>query len=105
MSENIQISEETKVDKETDKSSENEKYEITIEIDCPPGAPRPDEYMKDICKDILKQEYHNPISTFFGEWDWKFEVLKSEADGIKEKIMDYLKSLYYKNCIRYGAVS
>jgi len=78
---------------------------LVVEIDCPPGSPRPDTYMKTICDDILKQEYHNPVSTFFGEWDWHFEILKSEAEAIQKKVMEYLVKLYNGGCIRYGGAN
>lgn len=75
----------------------------TIEIDCAPGAPRPDCYYKVICEK-LNIEYAEPISRFFGNWTWVLPDLTDEQVKLYDEIVPtYIKGLYEKGHIRYGS--
>jgi hypothetical protein len=92
---------------ETKQESVNTERMVNIKvvIDAPPGAPRPDVYMKVISKDILNQEYKNPEYTFMGEWGWEYEIPKSKYEEFQKSVMEYLTKLYYSGAIRYGEFS
>ena len=78
---------------------------LHLEIDCAPGPIRPDVYAQVICSKH-NIEYKEPVTKFFGNWVWDLptsfpeELLTATADTV----MVYLKELYERNNIRYGAV-
>lgn len=73
---------------------------VTLEIDCDPFAPRPDEYAKEIFKNILHSDYQPPRSVCFGCWTWEnVECTREQKDLIGE----YLTGLYGMGRIRYAS--
>lgn len=77
-----------------------EEIKTTIEIDCAPFTPRPDEYFKYICNNILECDYYEPISKCFGCWEW--DVTYKSKDQ-QDKVKTYLTGCYHKDLIRYAS--
>ena len=75
----------------------------TIDIDCAPGAIRPDAYYRVICEK-LGIEYQEPICKFFGNWTWQVPDLTEEQEKLyAELVPTYIKGLYENGNIRYGS--
>lgn len=82
---------------------EDGRIASTIVIDCAPMTPRPDTFMKVICKEILKCEYYEPNpchALSFGCWVW--DVIYPSKE-VKDQVGDYLKSVYNGSCPRYAS--
>lgn len=76
---------------------------MTVEIDCAPGADRPDSYFRVICEK-LGIEYFEPVSRFFGNWTWVIPDLTEEQNKVYDEFVpDYLKGLYERGRIRYAS--
>lgn len=78
---------------------------ITIELDCPPGAPRPDGLLPGVLENtgLTVEDFEN-TSRFFGNWIYKLKDGKEEAYAIaKPTIKERVKALYYSGAIRYGS--
>lgn len=78
----------------------------TIEIDCAPGMPRPDEHLPGILKDTCLEAYSHkePISKFFGNWMWDFSEINPECwESCKPLIKERIIKLYNNGWIRYGS--
>lgn len=77
--------------------------EQSIELDCPPGWPRPgDLYPEVIAGTGLVEK--DPDSAFFGNWKW----MHSDVDParwleIREITKPRIKRLYEDGKIRYGS--
>lgn len=73
----------------------------TINIDCEPFRPRPNEYFEHIWKEILKrtEPVPDPILKFFGNWTWEIEYTEAE----QAEVADYIKHLFKIGAIRYGS--
>lgn len=75
----------------------------TIELDCPPGLPRPGDLIAGVIKDT-GLPFKEKVSTFFGNWVWDYSDI---PDYIWEKIKPILKeritNLYKKGIISYGS--
>ena len=77
---------------------------LTIELDCPPGNPRPGDLFPGLIAETgLKEDDFKLISKLFGNWTWELiqnEQLYSECRStIKERI----EALYKKGLIRYAS--
>lgn len=90
------------MNEQTEVSRPPRMVEIDVIIDAPPGAPRPEIYMKEICTNILHQEYKNPDYTFMGEWGWTFKVISKEFEQLQAEAMKYLTGVYNTHQIRYA---
>ena len=78
-----------------------EKQMKTVNIDCAPGPIRPDAYFRVICEE-LGIEYFEPVTKFFGDWQWKLPELTEEQLKIYEEFVgDYLRGLYANGYVRY----
>ena len=91
---------------------------LNIEIDCAPGATRPQTYFDNIAKLLIQNENKTisefgkridkmkPISSKFGSWDWVI-TLTSEESTVKEQIQSYFKNelikLYNSGGIRFAS--
>jgi DNA topoisomerase IB len=76
---------------------------LYIGIDCGPGAPRPDTYIKDAARIMgIKVKDIPPVaSKVFGAWSWYFpEFQESVYDENGSKLMDYFNELHANGKIR-----
>lgn len=79
---------------------------ITIELDCPPGNPRPDDLLPSVLENTgLIPDDFQVISKLFGNWEFtlkdenKNQMYAEQRDTIGGRIKD----LYQKRIIRYGS--
>jgi hypothetical protein len=74
----------------------------TIDLDCAPGAIRPD-----LIGGVLEGTgltAGEPVSTFFGNWTWAFDVPREEwVERIQPIIKPRIEALYNEGWIRYGS--
>lgn len=91
---------------------------LNIEIDCAPGATRPQTYFDNIAKLLMQNENETinqfgkriekmqPISAKFGSWDWEI-TLSAEESTVIEQIQIYFKNeltkLYNTGAIRFAS--
>ena len=76
----------------------------TIELDCPPGNPRPGYLIAGVIKDTgLKEK--DPHSTMFGNWTWVYtdDVTDEQWEHIAETLELRIHALYKRGLIRYGS--
>lgn len=75
----------------------------TIELDCPPGGIRPGDLIDNVLKGTgLKAD--KPISKFFGEWTWAFDMPREEwVANIQPLIKPRIEALYHRGVIRWGS--
>lgn len=77
----------------------------TIELDCPPGWPRPD----DLLPGVLEGTGFEPgdlknTGRLFGNWTWEIPEKRSEEYvGIRETVKERVTALYNRGAIRYGS--
>jgi len=81
--------------------TEEQKKLQTIEIDCPPGYPRPGDLIEDVIKGTglpLRQD----VSRIFGNWEWDYNDINSEV-WVKAKpiLEERLTKLYDNGVCRY----
>ena len=79
------------------------RHHQTIELDCPPGFPRPGDLIEGVIKDT-GLELRESRSRFFGNWTWDYndvpeDVWKRAQPVVKERIT----KLYERGAIRYGS--
>lgn len=79
-----------------------------IELDCPPGDPRPGALITDVVRGTPLEGLPSAhpdatVSRLFGCWTWAFPNLTAEqwAD-IQQQIKPRILALYDANVIRYG---
>lgn len=77
--------------------------EQTIELDCPPGSPRPGDLINGVIEGTGLPE-RNPVSTFFGNWVWNYDDIPA-ADwiNIQPILAERVTKLYNSGLIRYGS--
>jgi hypothetical protein len=75
----------------------------TIELDCPPGAPRPDELIQGVIKDT-GLELREPVGKFFGNFTWDYRDVPDDV-WLKAKpiLKTRITALYQCGRIRYGS--
>lgn len=79
----------------------------TIELDCPPGNPRPDQLFPGVLEGTgLKVTDFENVGRFFGNWTWALK----ERKGLDKKylkarsqIQKHVEELYHAGWIRYGS--
>lgn len=77
--------------------------EHSIELDCPPGNPRPWDLINDVIAGTGLPEQGNN-GAFFGASIWMFDdITCDEWDKIQKVIAPRIESLYYNGTIRYGS--
>lgn len=75
----------------------------TIEIDCPPGSPRPDSYLESVLKDTGIEPVNATAKTF-GNWLFDFDHIPMETwNKANPTIKERLISLYNSGFIRYAS--
>ena len=75
----------------------------TIEIDCPPGYPRPEDLYEGIIKGT-SLPFRGAISKLFGEWTWDYSDISKEIfDKARPILKQRIELLYHKGIIRYGS--
>ena len=77
--------------------------EHTIELDTPPGAPRPGDLITKILKGTGLKE-REPIGKFFGNWTWDYSDIPCEEwDKVQLITQPKIERLYHGGVIRYGS--
>lgn len=78
--------------------------EKTIELDCPPGNPRPGDLIAGVIEDTGLQE-KDPRSKFYGNWTWDYtdDVTDYKWKKIAPILEERITILYNKGLIRYGS--
>jgi hypothetical protein len=79
----------------------------SIELDCPPGSPRPGDLFPIVIEDTgLSEEDFSEPSMLFGNWCWvlnedpkKEQIFQNMREVIKERVV----GLYNEGAIRYGS--
>ena len=77
--------------------------EKTIDLDCPPGSPRPGDLIVEVIigTGLVKKK---PSSTFFGNWTWDYsDISPSEWEKAKPVIKERLTVLYNTGVVRYAS--
>lgn len=75
----------------------------TIEIDCPPGFPRPSDLLPQVLEGT-GLEINEPVSTFFGNFTWVFEVESEEAwKAVQDIVRPRLIKLDAEGVTRYSS--
>lgn len=74
----------------------------SIELDCPPGCPRPNDLIGQVLEGTrLTAE---PASTIFGLAVWHFDVSREEWEArIQPMVAPRIKALHEDGVIRYGS--
>jgi hypothetical protein len=75
----------------------------TIELDCPPGYPRPGDLINDVIEGtgLVVGE---SVSRVFGNWTWVFEMPRVEWElEVQPIIRPRIEALYNAGVIRYGS--
>ena len=80
-----------------------QRDEQTIELDCPPGFPRPGDLIEGVIKDT-GLPLREPVLKFFGEWTWDYtDIDAAKWDAIRPILKERIGKLYYAGVIRYGS--
>jgi hypothetical protein len=75
----------------------------TIDLDCPPGDPRPGDLIEGVLEGtgLVAGE---PVSKVFGNWCWEFDVPRAEwEERVQPVIRPRIEALYHRRVIRYGS--
>lgn len=87
----------------------------TIELDCPPGWPRPGDLIEVVLKDTgltAQKDRHDDtpgaakiISTLFGNWLWEFPDVAEDdwKNRVRPIIQPRIEALYNNGIIRYAS--
>lgn len=74
----------------------------TIELDCAPGNPRPDDLIEGVIAGLLPQK--DPISKLFGNWTWDYSDVSPEKwQEVQPTLKERITALYHGGFIRYGS--
>jgi len=78
---------------------------LSIEMDCPPGAPRPGDLLPDVLAGTgIVIDPEDAVSRSFGNWKWIIPVeFASHYDLHRELIKSRIQRLYKLGRIRYGS--
>jgi hypothetical protein len=75
----------------------------TIELDCAPGALRPDALIADVIKDT-GLPLRESVSRFFGNYTWDYSDIDPETwNTANPTIKTRIEALYNLGAIRYGS--
>lgn len=75
---------------------------VMIGIDCEPGSPRPDTFIKNAV-DLIKSDViiEEPVNKFFGAWTWNIAGISDEEyTQAKPRLEEYFDRLYMSGRIR-----
>ena len=75
----------------------------SINLDCPPGCPRPGDLIAGVIKGLgLKKK--DTVSRFFGNWIWDYsEVSEKKWKAVQPTLKERIEKLYHQGVIRYGS--
>ena len=75
----------------------------TIELDCPPGDPRPGDLIASVIEGTglpLRER----VGAFFGNWTWDYnDIPEAEWEKVKPILKERITALYHSGVIRYGS--
>jgi hypothetical protein len=75
----------------------------TIELDCPPGDPRPGDLIEGVIEGT-GLELRERVAAFFGQWTWDYSDVPAEKWAEVQKIIrPRIEALYKAGVIRYGS--
>jgi len=77
--------------------------EHSIELDCPPGNPRPGDLIDGVIEGtgLPKRE---DVSRCFGNWKWRYDDISCEEwEKVKPTLKERITELYHAGLIRYGS--
>ena len=78
-------------------------WEQTIELDCPPGEPRPGDLIAQVIKGT-GLEPRADVSRFFGSWIWDYsDIPPGQWERIQPILKKRITRLYRAGLIRYGS--
>ena len=78
--------------------------ERSIELDCPPGSPRPGDLIEGVIEGLGLPWPKETTSMFFGNWKWEWpEVDWKRWKEIQPTLKGRIKKLYEQGLIRYGS--
>lgn len=85
----------------------NRYHDFSIEIDCPPGLPRPGELFPGVLKGTgLKEADFTNTSRFMGAWVWVLNEGSPDRDtkftASKSIFKERLEELYHQGVVRYA---
>jgi hypothetical protein len=76
--------------------------EHSIQLDCPPGSPRPGDLIDFVLERTGLKSYK--VTPLFGEASWVFpKTTCEEWDKIQKITQPKVESLYHSGTIRYGS--
>ncbi len=80
-----------------------ERFTQMIELDCPPGNPRPGDLIAGVIEGTgLPLRDH--ILVLFGNWMWDYSDISPDIwNNIQPIIKERITNLYYNGIIRYGS--
>ncbi len=84
--------------------SESRFRDCSIELDCPPGSPRPSDLIEGVLKDTgLVVEDFNTSAPFFGNQSWILKIGSKDAlfTSLKPVFEKRLQELYAAGIARY----
>lgn len=77
--------------------------EQTIELDCPPGFPRPDDLIDGVIEGLSLPK-RAPIGKFFGNFTWDYSDIDPEVWAAAKPILkERIEALFHRGVIRYGS--
>lgn len=75
----------------------------TIELDCPPGDPRPGDLIDAVIEGTGLPK-RDDISRLFGNWGWDYNDIPEEVwKKAKPILEERITKLYHTGIIRYGS--
>lgn len=76
----------------------------SIELDCPPGCPRPADLINRVIADTGLELPSEPPTTFFGSCEWTFQMPEAEwKERVVPIVRPRIEALYHAGTIRYGS--
>lgn len=81
-----------------------------IELDCPPGSPRPGDLIGEVVKGTILEAMSEAqpdaaVSKLFGNWIWAFAHVTTpeQWEQVQKVIEPRIRKLYAAGVIRYGS--
>lgn len=75
----------------------------TIELDCPPGNPRPDQLLPMVLEGT-GLPIRERVGAFFGNWTWDYsDIPEEQFKAAKPILKERITQLYNSGAIRYGS--
>jgi hypothetical protein len=75
----------------------------TIELDCPPGPPRPGDLIEDVIAGTGLPS-RDPANRFFGNWTWDYTDVPEEVFLLAKPVLkERIENLFHRGVIRWGS--